>query len=67
MPGDEESLSDEAIWETLPVSLIILCIRFLRLVGHAAFIIIILVFVLLSSLPILAEQTKYGTSRKNSV
>lgn len=21
MPGDEESMSDEAIWETLPVSL----------------------------------------------
>lgn len=24
MPGDDESMSDEAIWETLPVSLIIL-------------------------------------------
>jgi hypothetical protein len=23
MPGDEESMSDEAIWETLPVSLIL--------------------------------------------
>lgn len=22
MPGDEESMSDEAIWETLPVSLL---------------------------------------------
>lgn len=26
MPGDDESLSDEAIWETLPVSLIILAL-----------------------------------------
>lgn len=26
MPGDDESLSDEAIWETLPVGLIILAL-----------------------------------------
>jgi hypothetical protein len=24
MPGDEESMSDEAIWETLPVSYLVL-------------------------------------------
>lgn len=24
MPGDEESMSDEAIWETLPVSFLVL-------------------------------------------
>lgn len=30
MPGDEESMSDEAIWETLPVSFIGLTLSNLR-------------------------------------
>lgn len=28
MPGDDESMNDEAIWETLPVSLIALVYEF---------------------------------------